>query len=405
LIEKGAEVESKEFQFGFTPLHAAAWHGYEGMVQLLLGKADLNAMTIAGHTALSLAELRNYETIARLLKRASGVRPDMLDSSDESDRESVASSILSNESTTSSQSSVSSLNSIHRPALQTAVDELEALLANDEVLKPLCIAAFNSESIGAERFERNFHRLIKEFSRGLRKEANTALEKSAGHLVGRRAKQIAYDIRMMYSPEANDNKAKQMLELKYQKPQRAKQIALERAIYQQKTNEAGHTAIDDLPLSTPHDAIVDSEDQSSEDQSSEEDDLGDRDDEEIPTISNVRKFLVSSYAFSNLQHSFHRFVYPDILKAIRKEMVSVLESSGRQTVDFHVQWNLEEYYDKELSGNPVLTTLLTVTGTAKAAYATTCEEYVSRYWPESGLGLLKSLQTALIPGKYGELRL
>ena len=44
LIEEGAELESKDKEFGQTPLSLAAEHGYEAVVKLLIEKgADLES--------------------------------------------------------------------------------------------------------------------------------------------------------------------------------------------------------------------------------------------------------------------------------------------------------------------------------------------------------------------------
>jgi len=70
LLKKGADVSAKESDFGYTPMHAAAWYGNEGVVRLLLQQADLNSKSNAGHTPLSLAQLWNRESIIALLKDA-----------------------------------------------------------------------------------------------------------------------------------------------------------------------------------------------------------------------------------------------------------------------------------------------------------------------------------------------
>ncbi|KAI9793060.1 MAG: hypothetical protein M1816_000958 [Peltula sp. TS41687] len=91
----------------------------------------------------------------------------------------------------------------------------------------------------------------------------------------------------------------------------------------------------------------------------------------------------------------NKHVYPDMLEAIRKEMIPALDSSERQTAIFHVRWSLPEYCEKELESHEQLASVLTVTGTAGLAYATTCKEYLNRFWPQSELPLFLEMPLLL----------
>ncbi|KAL9123052.1 MAG: hypothetical protein Q9187_000403 [Circinaria calcarea] len=85
----------------------------------------------------------------------------------------------------------------------------------------------------------------------------------------------------------------------------------------------------------------------------------------------------------------------DMFQFICKEVQGGVETCEPRHAIFQLHWDLLDYCKEELEGSLVLAPLLTVTGSAKTAYATTCEEYMDRYWPKSGLKTLQTLQTAL----------
>jgi ankyrin repeat protein len=69
LLEKGADTESKDNNYGLTPLARAAWNGYEAVVRLLLKHG---AMVDAkdnrqGLTPLSWAALKQHKGVVELL--------------------------------------------------------------------------------------------------------------------------------------------------------------------------------------------------------------------------------------------------------------------------------------------------------------------------------------------------
>jgi ankyrin repeat protein len=68
LLEKGADVDSKDSYFGQTPLSWAAWGGYEAVVRLLLEKgADVDSKSKNGRTPLSRAAWGGHEAVVSLL--------------------------------------------------------------------------------------------------------------------------------------------------------------------------------------------------------------------------------------------------------------------------------------------------------------------------------------------------
>ena len=71
-----------------------------------------------------------------------------------------------------------------------------------------------------------------------------------------------------------------------------------------------------------------------------------------------------------------------------------------RTVFFEVYLDLEAYIAEELDSGQVLGSLLTLTGTATNTYATSCENYLKTFWPETGTLVLDSLADAYVGSVY-----
>jgi ankyrin repeat protein len=68
LLEKGAELESRDKRWGQTPLSWAAKNGHEAVVKLLLEKgAELGAKDLWGRTPLWWATENRHEVVVKLL--------------------------------------------------------------------------------------------------------------------------------------------------------------------------------------------------------------------------------------------------------------------------------------------------------------------------------------------------
>ena len=74
---------------------------------------------------------------------------------------------------------------------QAAVDAIP----EDQVLRPLYSNAFRSTRIGPDRFQKNFRRLLKIYSRNLKHEANSTFQALIVKFVSSYARQIATIIR------------------------------------------------------------------------------------------------------------------------------------------------------------------------------------------------------------------
>jgi hypothetical protein len=115
---------------------------------------------------------------------------------------------LSESSTVSAAPSIFSLSSASTfpshhsgEVLWLASEQFVSLLVNDDVLEPLFPIAMGSRKIGAERFVRNFRRLLKIFARDLKIEAQEYLHKLAASFVESRATYVAQSIGKIYNLE------------------------------------------------------------------------------------------------------------------------------------------------------------------------------------------------------------
>ena len=311
-------------------------------------------------------------------------------SRDDTDTESAVSSyqpsISSFGSTRSSLSSNSSLGAIAAPwatAPWATVRELKAMFATDERFSSLCSTAIESRGIGVQRFERNLCRLIKRFATGLRNEA--ALDDMAGRAA---AGVISFLARLLAMEIARTFTSKETIKLELDEAKRSerdrhRELELSLAAYQ-----PDHVGLAD--------------EISSDDDTDGAEEIEDEDEENVSNILQLKAFILSSNAFKNMRWGLHRFLQPDVLQTISKEMKLELNSEGLHTITFHVHWNLLEFCEEELEGKQNLATVLTVTGTDEIAFATTCQEYVIRYWPNTGQDVLTFLESAILQRTHRE---
>ena len=294
-------------------------------------------------------------------------------------------SVSSIGSSGSSLSSNSSLDSI--VTLRAAVVELKAMLANDERFSSLCTMAIGHGGIGVQKFERNLVRLIKRFAIGLSKEAavHDKAGRAAAGLIKSFARRLAMEIIRTFTSEGAIRK--EIEGARSSERDRHRELERSLAMYQSGSSEQ-------MGLDLTSDMEIADDISSDDDMDNVKDDTA-KDEEDIPNILQVKAFILASNAFSDMRRNLYRFLQPNVLQNISKEMKLEFNSLEQHTVTFHVQWDLLNFCQEELEGNHDLTTVLTITGTSQIAFATTCQDYVIRYWPKTGPDVLKFLESAI----------
>ena len=195
--------------------------------------------------------------------------------------------------------------------LLSAADEFVALLISNEILDPLCKQAVKSDSIGPERFGRNFSRLLRIYSKELKHDAQNRIQDSAARLIRSRADYISHAIRVHYDHDYR-TMSKHMKDLDHQTPDRARRERLEQYLVRIGTEDSGMQAAEPEAIdrqmlqriSTAIPARVIEED--GESSHSEENQVQ----IDLPTLAQVETFLVSGGAFRKLLKNFQLFVQP-----------------------------------------------------------------------------------------------
>ncbi|KAK3989489.1 hypothetical protein QBC44DRAFT_84051 [Cladorrhinum sp. PSN332] len=199
------------------------------------------------------------------------------------DMDSSASHVSELESILSEAPSLaSSQSSIPIDVNTGAVEELRALLFLNETLRPLYEEAIHK--VGAERFQRNFRRLLLRYGRALGSEATTPLQIQAARFVRFAAFRISVQIKDSLVTISEKEESGPVLEA------RAKVLA-----YLRQMEEAKTAATEDDELDGSDDeSIYDPEEETA-----------------LRTLETVKAFMVSSTAFSDLCASLKDWLNPD----------------------------------------------------------------------------------------------
>lgn len=88
---------------------------------------------------------------------------------------------------------------------------------------------------------------------------------------------------------------------------------------------------------------------------------------------------------------------------ISKVMEPTMRQSGEQSVTFEISWDVDHFISNENEGKQDFAPILTLTGTIEKAYASSCEDYVQRFWPSFGIEMIRRvlpLTLASVTGSY-----
>ncbi|KAK4167659.1 hypothetical protein QBC43DRAFT_135738 [Cladorrhinum sp. PSN259] len=176
-----------------------------------------------------------------------------------------------------------------------AVEELRALLLINDTLRPLYEEALHK--VGAEKFQRNFRRLLLRYGRALSAEASTPVQVQAARFVRFAAFRVSIQIK-----NSLVEKDEQVGREKQQDQARAKVLA-----YLKQMEEAKADIKDEDGDSSEEESIYDLEDG-------------------IQTLESVKAFMVSSTAFQALCVSLKDWLNP----AVKAENPGPLENTTRR---------------------------------------------------------------------------
>ena len=187
------------------------------------------------------------------------------------------------------------MSSVNPAAAGGAAEEFAETLIRDESIYSLIVEGYRN--FDPDRFERNFNRILERFAHGLKIEAGNDLEKSAVRLV---YNYRAYVIRVIRKRLAlvQDEHATNLDELK---TQQASKIALERFLEQ----VPGAERRSDRSFSYQED----DEDEAQESDSSGSE-ISNDEQPHLHNLENVKLYLTSSKAYSQLKQQLLAFVRP-----------------------------------------------------------------------------------------------
>lgn len=86
-------------------------------------------------------------------------------------------------------------------------------------------------------------------------------------------------------------------------------------------------------------------------------------------------------------------------------MEPVMRQSGEQSVTFEISWDVDDFFSKETKGKQDFAPILTLTGTIDKAYASSCEEYVQRFWPNFGMEMIRRILPLTLASVAGSFAL
>ena len=281
----------------------------------------------------------------------------------------------------------SGYESLDNPDLRDEADELTLLLLDDQQLQTLFTIIFR-RSKAQERFVSKFRMLLRIFGADLKREARDASHEAAAELAKLRATYIANEIQNRY-----------MMEKAIDNPPDGKRSARVATSLMRRL---------DFPQPNLDSDVTDQYDYASDSEASNDTD-GIIDEEptydQLPKLSleKLKEFMICSQAFANLQNALRRMVYPDPLDAINDKVSNAYKlCPGKASAVFNVHLDINNYLSSELNyqrslqeRSDLLGSVLTISGTASKAFATTAANYLRWKWPRTNFGLLEAIERSV----------
>jgi hypothetical protein len=191
------------------------------------------------------------------------------------------------------------MSSMNPAGLGGAAEEVADLLAESTDVGELIAKGF--EIMEADRFERNFMRLLKDFAINLRKEATNEVQKGATKLVHSYRAYVTRLIRKRFAGQKDEWQAEALHDIQKQE---SSKLMLERLI----SDVVGPSVVETLD-----------QDQESNYGSGFSDD-----EQALPNLKRVKDFMVLSTAFGVFRRSLRDFINP--VSILRPDEIQTIES-------------------------------------------------------------------------------
>jgi hypothetical protein len=190
------------------------------------------------------------------------------------------------------------MSSINPAGIGGAAEEVADLLAESTDVRELISKGF--KIMEADRFERNFMRLLKDFAINLRKEATDEVQKGATKLVHSYRAYVTRLIRKRFVGQKDEWQAEALHDIQKQE---SSKLMLERLI-----SDVGTSIVETLD----------------QDQESNNGSGFSEDEQALPNLKKVKDFMVLSTAFEVFRRSLHDFINP--VSTLRLDEIQTIES-------------------------------------------------------------------------------
>lgn len=312
ILDRGVDVNARGGRYG-NALQAASNEGHEEVLQLLLDEGfDLDAQ--GGEYDNAQQSTVFTDNIKAVLQPQT--KNKTKDESERLDIEMLAPS--SHPFSDFSEEIASSSRSIWpTEEFFIAKNEILFTFATDTILQPLYSSGLKTPSIDTDKFEKTLCRLLQLYAKELDNEAKGELQKETAQLVLIRAKDISMVIGKQVEM-THIQKSKYMRALSMQRPELGKLLFLDRYLSamvarKKKTRRRKTSFIPEDNFDVPKDTFLDFafDTDFTSNQDSDENHLADGSPAILPSLTQVKQFMVQSRAFENLCQRLNRFLRPD----------------------------------------------------------------------------------------------
>lgn len=203
---------------------------------------------------------------------------------------------------------------------RTGSEQFAALLLEDHSLSPHFETVIHKA--GAEKFKRNFFRLLQKYANNLKIEASNPVETKAARFVSSQANRIVH----LLLEKLNSDESEDSAQLATWNEER--ELRLERFLRQQ-------------DLETPQIKIPTGDpmrfDEYEADEDSEDDEIDEPERPSLVNFNEVKRFMVGSTAYKQLVEAFISFANPTEIAAAVEQTTKIVE--GAKSTPYRIYWS------------------------------------------------------------------